>query len=456
MVLRGRFFFFENLDLMGDCYIFAHEIKKVISMEKYLLDPKAPGAFSPDVMHKVVLNGINFELPEYIWDAIDDAFGNYWNVEVGYGGWPDLNSAVRSISNWLKKEHIVFPVDKIADIVNIMFDWIEQIPGATLDDDEVVIPSSFEEEEEERQIIKRLAKENEDLDLDFFLPLPNFNDPWTDFVYISDKLKEFYPSTYTRLTKLFDEMEIEWAEVKDTKDIWIRDYMPIQLSEEHFLVYKYDPDYMKDTGKKYLTDSKTIYKGVLHDCELTDSGIILDGGNVVSCSDYRILTDKVFIENGKELYDMEFCRHIQQVMESKVIYLPWHCDNPENPYADVYGHADGIVKWTGGNTVLMSNHREFHPDEADEIRNRLENAGFEVTEMLFDVPNPNRDFNWAYINYLRVDDMIIVPTFGIPEDKQALKYIREANPECIVRGFRMRDIVRNGGGLHCITWNIRK
>lgn len=453
MVLRGRFFFFENLDLMGDCYIFAHEIKKVISMEKYLLDPKAPGAFSPDVMHKVVLNGINFELPEYIWDAIDDAFGNYWNVEVGYCGWPDLNSAVRSISNWLKKEHIVFPVDKIADIVNIMFDWIEQIPGATLDDDEVVIPSSFEEE---RQIIKRLAKENEELDLDFFLPLPNFNDPWTDFVYISDKLKEFYPSTYTRLTKLFDEMEIEWAEVKDTKDIWIRDYMPIQLSEEHFLVYKYDPDYMKDTGKKYLTDSKTIYKGVLHDCELTDSGIILDGGNVVSCSDYRILTDKVFIENGKELYDMEFCRHIQQVMESKVIYLPWHCDNPENPYADVYGHADGIVKWTGGNTVLMSNHREFHPDEADEIRNRLENAGFEVTEMLFDVPNPNRDFNWAYINYLQVGNKIIVPTFGIPEDRQALKYIRDANPECIVRGFRMRDIVRNGGGLHCITWNIKK
>ena len=425
-------------------------------MEKYLLDPKAPNAFTREIMHKVVLNGINFELPENVWDAIDDAFGNYWNVEVGYGGWPDLNSAVRSISNWLKKEHIVFPVDKIADIVNIMFDWIEQIPGATLDDDEVVIPSSFEEEEEERQIIKRLAKGNEDLDLDFFLPLPNFNDPWTDFVYISDKLKEFYPSTYTRLTKLFDEMEIEWAEVKDTKDIWIRDYMPIQLSEEHFLVYKYDPDYMKDTGKKYLTDSKTIYKGVLHDCELTDSGIILDGGNVVSCSDYRILTDKVFIENGKELYDMEFCRHIQQVMESKVIYLPWHCDNPENPYADVYGHADGIVKWTGGNTVLMSNHREFHPDEADEIRNCLENAGFEVTEMLFDVPNPNRDFNWAYINYLQVGNKIIVPTFGIPEDKQALKYIRDANPECIVRGFRMRHIVRNGGALHCITWNIKK
>ena len=425
-------------------------------MEKYLLDPKAPNAFTQEIMHKVVLNGINFELPENVWDAIDDAFGNYWNVEVGYGGWTDLDSAVSSISNWLKKEHIVFSVDKIADIVNIMFDWIEQIPEATLDDDEVVIPVSFKEHEEERQIMKRLAKENENPDLYSSPPLPNLSDTWTDFVYISDKLKEFYPSTYTRLTKLFDKMEIEWAEVKDTKDIWIRDYMPIQLSRKHFLVYKYDPDYIKDSEKKYLTDSQSIYKGVLHDCELTDSGIILDGGNVVSCADYIILTDKVFIENGKELYDMEFCRHIQHVMESKVIYLPWHCDNPENQYSDVYGHADGLVKWTGRNKILMSNHREFHPEEADEIKRRLEEVGYKITEMLFDVPNPNRDFNWAYINYLRVENKIIVPTFGIPEDKQALKYIREANPECIVRGFRMRDIVRNGGGLHCITWNIWK
>ena len=95
-------------------------------MEKILLNPKASNAFTSEVMHKVVLNGIDFELPEHIWDAIDDAFGNYWNVEVGYGGWPDLNSAVTSISN------------------------------------EVVLPHSFEEEEKVRQLLKHIEKENND------------------------------------------------------------------------------------------------------------------------------------------------------------------------------------------------------------------------------------------------------------------------------------------------------
>lgn len=432
-------------------------ISNLVHMKRYLLNPKAPEAFSSDVMHKVVLNGIDFNLPEHIWDAIDDAFGNYWNVEVGYGGWPDFNSAVSSISNWLQKKHIIFSLDKIATIVDIMFDWIVQIPEAILDDNEIVFPRSFKEEEEERLFIKKWYKDLKQTNLDTFTsPDPLFNDAYTDFVYISDKLKEFYPGTYKRLIKLFDKMEIEWAIVKGTKDIWIRDYMPIQITDDRYLVYKYDPDYLKQTGKKYLTNSHTIYKKVLHHHNWKDINITLDGGNVVMCPKHRILMDKVFRENRKELYDSEFSKYLSEVLYSDIIFLPWNCDNPKDPYADVYGHADGIVRWTGADNILMSNIREFNSEVADEIRSRLEKAGFRVTEMLFDVPNPNKDFNWAYINYLEVGRKIIVPTFGIPEDKQALAYIRDLNPIAEVKGFRMRDIARNGGALHCITWNIKK
>ena len=395
-------------------------------MEKYILDPKAPGAFTSEVMHKVVLNGIDFELPDDIWDAIDDAFGNYWNVEVG--------SAVRSISNWLQKEHIIFSLDKIATIVNVMFDWIKQVPGAILDDSEVVIPHSYEETERIRQEIKKHERKLKELLPSLSgIPVDNFNDTMTNFVYISDKLKEFYPRTYSRLTKLFNEMDIKWGEIEGTKDIWIRDYMPIQISDDRFIVYNYNPDYLKDSGKDYLTDSHAIAGGILNHCNKEQYDITLDGGNIVTCAGHMVLTDKVF-----------------------VIFLPWHCDNPQEPNADVYGHADGLVHWAGDNRVLMSNHRDLFPEEAEEIKYRLEAVGFEVIEMLFDVPNPNKDFNWAYVNYLQVGNKIIVPTFGIPEDKQALKYIREANPDCIVRGFRMRDIAKEGGALHCITWNIKK
>ena len=441
---------------MGNSFTFALEPKRMI-MEKYLVNPNDSDAFSSEVMHKVVLNGIDFELPEHIWDAIDDAFGNYWNIEVGYGGWPDLNSAVSSISNWLQKKNIIFSIDKIVTIVNVMFDWIEKIPGAILDDNDVVVPHSFEETEKLRQEIKK-QKRNLKVLLKTLsdIKTPNFNDTMTNFVYISDKLKEFYPRTYSRLTKLFDDMEIEWGEIEGTKDIWIRDYMPIQISSESFVVYNYNPDYLKDSGVEYITDSKAIADRVLKHCNKDHYDITLDGGNVVTCAGHMVLTDKVFPENGRKKYDPEFCNYISAVLNSEVIFLPWHCENPNDPNADVYGHADGFIHWTGDNRVLMSNHRDYCPVEADEIKRRLECVGFEVTEMLFDVPNPDKDYNWAYINYLEVENKIIVPTFGIPEDKQALRYIKKANPGSIVRGFRMKDIAKKGGALHCITWNIRK
>ena len=441
---------------MGNSFTFALEPKRMI-MEKYLVNPNDSDAFSSEVMHKVVLNGIDFELPEHIWDAIDDAFGNYWNIEVGYGGWPDLNSAVSSISNWLQKKNIIFSIDKIVTIVNVMFDWIEKIPGAILDDNDVVVPHSFEETEKLRQEIKK-QKRNLKVLLKTLSDIksPNFNDTMTNFVYISDKLKEFYPRTYSRLTKLFDDMEIEWGEIEGTKDIWIRDYMPIQISSESFVVYNYNPDYLKDSGVEYITDSQAIANRVLKHCNKEHYDITLDGGNVVTCAGHMVLTDKVFTENGRKKYDPEFSNYISVVLNSEVIFLPWHCENPNDPNADVYGHADGFIHWTGDNRVLMSNHRDYCPVEADEIKRRLECVGFEVTEMLFDVPNPDKDYNWAYINYLEVGNKIIVPTFGIPEDKQALRYIKKANPDSIVRGFRMKDIAKKGGALHCITWNIRK
>lgn len=48
-----------------------------------------------------------------------------------------------------------------------------------------------------------------------------------------------------------------------------------------------------------------------------------------------------------------------------------------------------------------------------------------------------------------------MPKFGIEEDEFAEKYIRSAFPYCTIRAIDCRNIVLKGGGLHCITWNIK-
>ena len=76
-----------------------------------------------------------------------------------------------------------------------------------------------------------------------------------------------------------------------------------------------------DLEREYLTDSRTIVDGVLDNYKKRYYDITLDGGNIVTCADHRVLTDKVFQENGKKRYDQEFCEYISDVLDSRVIRL---------------------------------------------------------------------------------------------------------------------------------------
>lgn len=271
----------------------------------------------------------------------------------------------------------------------------------------------------------------------------------TNIVFLSEYLETFYPGFFSRFTKLLNEMGILWKTLNDTHDIWARDYMPIQLDKDDFLKYRYWPDYLLDNNKnkETITDCTMACKALGISFRETD--LIIDGGNMVPCGEYIVMTDKVFAENQVEKYDKSFIARLETELGRRVIFIPWH-----KTVGDNYGHADGLIKWCGGNKVLMSNHRDTDPEEAAEIKQRMENHGFRVTEMLFNVAEPSPDWNWAYINFLQVGNKIIMPSFGIPEDKQAFNYIQDAFPNCEIRQIRTRSIAFNGGALHCITWNV--
>ena len=67
--------------------------------------------------------------------------------------------------------------------------------------------------------------------------------------------------------------------------------------------------------------------------------------------------------------------------------------------------------------------------------------------------------NWSYINYLQTKDLILIPKYGIDEDEQALKQIKEYFPAYSnknrVQQVVMSEIVKVGGALNCISWSIK-
>ena len=282
------------------------------------------------------------------------------------------------------------------------------------------------------------------------------HDEVTNVVYFSPWLKdknEGHPEFYQHLKDVLNEMGIEFKELKSTNDYWARDYMPIQLGENEFLKYRYYPDYLVNSKKKSDIETITNATKVLRGMGISyrSTTLIIDGGNMVPCGPYIVMTDKVFTENRKKKDDADFKALLESELGHPVIIIPW------TPHEDdVYGHSDGFIKWCGDNRILMGNHGDCYPEEAASIRRILESYGFEVTEMLFKdkVDSPCYNLNWAYINFLQVGKNIIMPIFDIPEDAIALQYIQTAFPNCNIRQIEMKEIAKKGGALHCLSWNL--
>jgi len=64
--------------------------------------------------------------------------------------------------------------------------------------------------------------------------------------------------------------------------------------------------------------------------------------------------------------------------------------------------------------------------------------------------------NGEYLNYLQMENVIILPTFGIPEDELVVKKFEGLFPGSSIATVSSNDIAKDGGILNCITWNIVK
>lgn len=276
-------------------------------------------------------------------------------------------------------------------------------------------------------------------------------DNLTNTVYFSDLLPKICPTLNQHLVKALDENRIPYAYLSETKDIWCRDFMPIQIEEDRFVSYKYTPNYLQDkTGLRLQTNPEAVLQArqnrlqsVMQNAIIID--LVLDGGNVVKCDNTIVMTEKVFAENrGKSPVEVD--RILKDAFQCDVLYLPWD-------HQETFGHSDGIVHFAGDGKVLITNYGDISHRYYSRFRVALEKH-FEVIPLHYKTKKIHAR-SWAYINFLQIGKLILVPQLGLEEDEQALEQIGKAMPDCEVLGIPALEAVRRGGGLNCISWNIK-
>ena len=151
--------------------------------------------------------------------------------------------------------------------------------------------------------------------------------------------------------------------------------MPLQVRNNHFLQYHYDPDYLRP--KKYqITKSDPS-----HICDKIGiapikSSIVLDGGNIGKSTRKVILTFNIFKENPSYPEPGLFFEVKNQLQVEHVIIIP---QEPE----DFTGHSDGMARFVHNDTVLINKYPTVkrYQEFGYNFRIILRNAGLRLIEL---------------------------------------------------------------------------
>ena len=90
------------------------------------------------------------------------------------------------------------------------------------------------------------------------------------------------------------------------------------------------------------------------------------------------------------------------------------------------------------------------------LRMSLQNAGLDYIEIPYNPYNNKKmiEAHGVYINFLQLENYILLPTFELKEDDKAVRLFEELFKGQRVRTIASREISKDGGVLNCITWNI--
>jgi agmatine deiminase len=284
-------------------------------------------------------------------------------------------------------------------------------------------------------------------------------DQQTNAVYFSSLIQSRSPRIWDDIEAVLNACKIDYHFIEGTRNIWCRDYMPIQIDEHTLVQFQYFPDYfLTPEHLKYITiQDETSYHSNMN---VRKVPLIVDGGNVVKSLTKAILTEKVISDNKKrhsEKVTLEILRKALQVEEVFII--------PKQP-DDWSGHADGMLRFYDENTLLVNDFRQASPSWRKRMESALKKTGLKIEEFPYRHSERRNDdgeytAHGCYINFAQIGNTILFPQFGnefANFDAQALKRVKELykGPDFNIYPIEVDLLPSEGGVLNCCTWNIRK
>jgi len=273
----------------------------------------------------------------------------------------------------------------------------------------------------------------------------------TNFVYFSSKiLKDEFKEPFNKVQAILDNHSIRYDFLKYTKDIWCRDYMPIQLEKDKFIQFHYNPSYLFDYPELKSDPIKILKSNKIH---AQQSEINLDGGNVVKIKDKAVVTERIFKENPG-ISHTKVHQALESYLEAQVFIIP----DIKN---DLTGHSDGHLRFVNNGLLVVNELKNEYKYWIKGFESMIKLANLNYVEIpSFNYNNKSYPDNaiGCYVNYLEIGKLILFPVFDVMnnKDEEALNVIHKLFPDRIIEQVNINKIALHGGLLNCISWTIVK
>jgi agmatine deiminase len=252
-----------------------------------------------------------------------------------------------------------------------------------------------------------------------------------------------------------------------TDDVWCRDYGPLfLLSEDGSELCLTDWSYNAWGNKfsqQHQDNSASAWIAEQFGFRRFAFETVLEGGAIESNGAGQVLTTEVVLlnpnRNGALSKQQIEARIGSGLGIDEVLWLGGGLIGD-----DTDGHIDNLARFFKPDGILMAvtDPQDKNFATLDENVRRIASfktpSGKSYTTVALPLPRPiyldGERLAASYMNYLVLNDAVLVPTYGQPQrDAEALTIISACYPGREIVGFDCCDIVREGGAIHCMSQN---
>lgn len=255
----------------------------------------------------------------------------------------------------------------------------------------------------------------------------------------------------------------------NTNDTWARDFGPISVEKESDKIKLLDFGF-NGWGLKFKSNfdnqiTRKLYNQKILQDELESMPLILEGGSIDSDGMGRILTNtQCLLESNRNPYfnQEKITDLLKQYLGLKEILWLNHGYLAGD---DTDGHIDTLARFVNPDTIVYmqcQNKNDEHFEELNKMEKELQNLKQEngLLYKLIPLPLPeaifydNERLPASYVNFLFINNAILVPTYKDKHDEKILEIFKTICPDREIIGIDCSVLIRQHGSLHCVSMQL--